>query len=202
MSITTLTATAQKYFPNLKVVMKTNSSFMKFLTTIMFFNKGFMTQFLTTIGSTIYSPSEEFLENNSPILIHEIIHLYDEKRIGFLYNLICLFPQILVLPVLLLLFFFSWHWVLPLAIICLLPWPAPGRAYFERRAYLVQLFVYVNFYHLDEAATSVVLTNYFKNSTYYWMLPWQSNLTIAQAQAELAADKNLQTLVDDLVKNI
>ena len=202
MSTASLILAAQKHFPNLKVVMKTDSNFMKILSTLMFFNKGFMTKFTTTIGSTIYAPSQEWLDKNNPVLIHEIIHLYDEKRLGFLYNLLYLFPQILIIPTLLLLLFFNWHWILPVAGVCLLPLPALGRSYFEKRAYLVQLFVYINLYNSNEAVTGANLAKYFKNSTYYWMHPWQADLTLAEAKAQIAADKNLQSLVDDLIKSI
>ena len=46
-------------------------------------------------------------------LIHEVIHLYDEKRVGFWYNLSYLFPQLLVVLTIPLFFFVHWYIMLP-----------------------------------------------------------------------------------------
>ena len=76
---------------------------MKILGTILFFNKTFMTGFITTVGYTVYWPSREKLESSGlgalSTLAHEYRHAQDAKKItrvlfGFLY----LLPQILALP--------------------------------------------------------------------------------------------------------
>ena len=104
MTTDTLIARAQSYFPTLKIIEKTSSPLMRFLGGAMFFNKGFMTEFTTTIGDTVYIPSKDWLDRNLPVLIHEVVHMYDEKRIGMFYKMGYLFPQLLV-PFLLPLFF-------------------------------------------------------------------------------------------------
>jgi len=203
MTTTTLITTAQKYFPKLQVIEKPNSKLMKLIAAVMFFNRGFMTSFDTTIGDTVYVPSMAWLDQNLPVLIHETVHMYDEKRIGGLwYNLGYLFPQLLAMLLLPLFLFTHWYIALPLVILFALPLPALWRANFEKRAYLVQLYIYVNHYHFTEAVASASLTQYFKDGTYYFMKPWQGALTLAEANALLASDTKLTTMVNDLVAAI
>lgn len=193
---------AQSYFPKLQVVEKSSSSFIKFIAAILFFNRGFMTQFLTTIGETIYIPSMAWLEGNLSVLIHEVIHLYDEKRVGFWYNLSYLFPQLLVVLTIPLFFFVHWYIMLPIAVFCLLPFPAYWRAYFERRAYLVQLYILINAYHIEEGLVVERLMPYFKNSSYYFMNIFAKDMSLAEAKTLLASDKKLEAMVNDFIASI
>ena len=201
MTTSNLIATAQKYFPKLQVIEKPQSKLMRLIAAVMFFNRGFMTDFDTTIGDTVYVPSMSWLNNNLPVLIHETVHMYDEERIGVWYNLGYLFPQLLVL-LMLPLFFIHWYIALPLVILFALPLPALWRANFEKRAYLIQLYVYVNVYHFKEEVVSAALTEYFKDGTYYFMKPWQGALTMTEANALLASDEKLNAMVSDLVSAV
>jgi hypothetical protein len=146
MSFQNLTFAAQKYFPNLKIKYKDESWVMRLISRFLIFNHGFMTQYTTTIGDTIYFPSRKFIKchpiSSSVVLLHELVHLYDQKRIGkILFTLSYLFPQILV-PICLLLFtLVSWKIMLPLTIICCLPIPAIFRMHWEKRAYLSSFYV-------------------------------------------------------------
>ena len=45
---------AHEFFPGLKLRYKDESTLMKIMGKLMFFNPSFMTQFTTTIGETIY----------------------------------------------------------------------------------------------------------------------------------------------------
>lgn len=175
---------AKEFFPDLEIKYKDESTFMKTLGKLLFFNKSFMTQFTTTIGSTIYFPNRKF-EQIRPVstlivLLHELVHVHDAKKwtrpiFSFLY----LFPlslSLLFLPLL----FFSWKIFLPLLIISLLPLPAYFRMSFEKRAYLVSLYcaqklsVKKQFNINLENAAKGYLEN-FKDSDYYFMWPF-SNL--------------------------
>src|SRR4030043_385107 len=102
MSFQTLVQSAQTHFPNLKIKYKDESLLMKILGKLMFFNKGFMTSYTTTIGSTIYFPNSNFVKarpiSSSVILLHELVHLYDNSKFTApLFSFLYLFPQILVL---------------------------------------------------------------------------------------------------------
>ena len=97
MATQSLVAKIQTYFPDFKIVEKSSSTLMKIIGILMFFAPGFMTQFLTTLGDTVYVPSLSWAESNLPCLIHETVHMYDNKRLGILYQLGYIFPQILSL---------------------------------------------------------------------------------------------------------
>ena len=45
-------------FPDFKIVSKQDSKLMRILGKILFFNKDFMTRYITVIGNTVYVPSK------------------------------------------------------------------------------------------------------------------------------------------------
>jgi hypothetical protein len=194
MAFNDLVAKGQTYFPNLKIAYKDQSTFMKLLGTLMFFNPGFMTSYITTIGNTIYWPTEQFVQQNpesvSEIFIHECTHMYDEKRLGSVpFTLGYLFPQILMLPALFLLLFLSWKIVLSLALLCLAPWPAPFRALFERRAYFTSMLVGYKLFGWDPRPAAPHYASHFKDSSYYFMLPFGQDKAFADEATNIVADK-------------
>jgi len=174
---------AKEIFPDLTIKFKDQSTLMKIISKILFFNKYFMTSFTTTLGSTIYFPSKKFIElrpiSTLVVLIHEMVHVYDAKKwTKVLFSLLYMFPLSLAL-VFLPLLFVSWQIFLPLLILSLLPIPAYFRMIFEKRAYLVSLYC---IYHLsfkkgfntnlDNGATSYLRN--FKDSSYYFMWPFKN----------------------------
>ncbi len=74
MTLEALVAKGQTYFPNLKIKFKDQDPLMKLVGKLMFFNPGFMTQFVTTIGETIYWPSKEDLEDSPAASAGTFIH--------------------------------------------------------------------------------------------------------------------------------
>lgn len=209
MSFDELVAKAQTYFPNLQIKYKDQDPLMRILGKLMFFNPAFMTSFVTTIGETIYFPNKESTTRLSAkeIFIHECTHIYDEKRVGSLvFKLSYLFPQILALPMLLLLFLLPWQIVLPLALLCLLPWPAPFRASFERRAYFVSMRAGYELFGIDPGFSGSHYAENFKNSSYYWMMPFGEEEKFAAEAANVKAGKpasasepNLDKMISDLI---
>jgi hypothetical protein len=211
MAFNELVAKAQTYFPDLQIKYKDQETLMKILGTLMFFNPKFKTSFTTTIGDTIYWPSKEFVQDNgstvSNIFIHECVHIYDEKKKGSLpFKAGYLFPQILALPMLLLLFVLTWKIVLPLTLLCLLPLPAPFRANAERRAYFVSMRAGYHLYGWDPAAQGIHYANNFKNSSYYWMMPFGEDARFAAEAANIKSGKPesvsepaLDKMIDDLM---
>lgn len=176
-------AKAREFFPDLEIKYKDESTLMKIIGKILFFNPSFMTNFTTTVGSTVYFPSRKFEQlrpiSSLVILLHELVHVNDAKKwskplFAFLY----MFPltlAFLLLPFLL----FSWKIFLPLIILSLCPVPAYFRMLFEKRAYLVSLYCTYQFSikkqfttNLDNAAASY-LSN-FKDSAYYFMWPFKN----------------------------
>lgn len=130
----------QESEPSLKYKFKNESLLMKILGFILFFNKPFMTHYVTTIGSTIYFPKDFFSKPDNavlPVIAHEFRHVKDSKKYKIIYELGYLFPisLIIIFPFLILLSL----WAL-LLLLCLLPFPSPGRMFFELRGYTMSLF--------------------------------------------------------------
>lgn len=168
----------REFFPDFQIKYKDESTLMWILSKILFFNKNFMTNFTTTIGSTIYFPSKKY-EDIRPIssliiLLHECIHINDAKKINkFLFSFLYLLPVSLCI-ILLPLLFITWYMVLPLIILSLCPIPAYFRMNFEKRAYLVSL--YSNYqlslkknYTLNLDSFAATYVSNFKNYKYYFM---------------------------------
>jgi len=153
---------------------------MLILSKILFFNKSFMTRYTTTIGNTIYFPSENFVRTYpvtaKTIFMHELIHIMDYNRLpGFSFAFLYLFPQCMFLfaiPI----FMISWFWSLVWLGICLSPVPAYYRMYYEKKAYSFSLYV---LYRLELQGNKINfdshVANYseqFRTSYYYYMWPF------------------------------
>jgi len=170
-----------KNFPELKIKFKDQSLLMKFLGFILFFNKDFMSAFTTTLGSTIYYPSEDYLKNRPVtslvILLHELVHVIDFNKNKLLFIFLYLFPQILALlavPA----FFFSWK-LSAIFLLFLLPLPAYFRMKYERKAYAVSLYVIHQLsvkknFKAELAVQKDNYISYFKDKDYYYMWIFKS----------------------------
>lgn len=167
---------AQKHFPELKIKYKDKSFFMKFLSFVMFFNSDFKTKFITTIGNTIYYPSEEHIKNNEEgainILCHELMHIKQSNE-DKLFSLKYLFPQIFA--ALSLLAFI--HYAFLIFLVFLIPFSAYFRTKYEFEAYTVSLYCkYKQNSNFDYKKTIDNLVSNFTTSSYYWMCKNRSKL--------------------------
>jgi hypothetical protein len=214
MTFQDLVQAAQKYFPSLQIKYKNESTLMKILGTIMFFNKGFMTKYTTTLGSTVYFPSINYIKllpaSSFILLLHELVHMHDEKKKGkFIFKLSYLFPQVL-LPFACFLFLLTWKIALPVLFLLALPLPAYWRMQYEKRAYIASLYatnkiaLTSNFNpHLDTSAAHYLL--YFQDSSYYFMWPFKSlknefDQCVAKIQAgQRPFDDQIFDVLDDLI---
>lgn len=211
MAFNELVEKAKTYFPELQIKYKDQDTLMQVLGKIMFFNPKFMTSYVTTLGDTVYFPSEQFVQDNpvavSGVFIHECTHMYDEKRVSKpLFSLGYLFPQILSLLVWLLVFFVSWKILLLLSVVFLLPWPAPFRAHFEKRAYFVQMYVDNKLYGTDTMESGTTYASWFRNGNYYWMWIFgfdkdfaQEAINITSGKSEVDTETALGVMVNDLI---
>ena len=216
MNFNKLIENSQEHFPKLNIKYKDESSFMKLLGFLLFFNKNFMTLYTTTIGSTIYFPSKKFVKENSLssslILLHELIHIYDANRYtSFIFSLLYLSPQILFLLTLPLMLI-SWKLIF-LSLVFLLPLPSFFRMYFEKRAYFVSLYV-LNYFIKNsflrntlEENKDFYLSN-FKNANYYFMwifknLDNEFDLCVDKIKAgEKPYSDPVFNIIDDLLSKI
>jgi len=168
---------------NFEIKYKNESRFMWILSKILFFND--FNKFVTTINSTVYFPSKESVSENIresfAILAHEYVHAKDAKKINFLiFSFLYLFPQILFLPTIIFSIYF--HYLFILCFILLLPIPAYFRMIFERRGYIMTLYMLNEFLKKTSvskekrkqilyAKAEFIDNNYFKGWSYYKMWP-------------------------------
>ena len=159
-----------------KIKFKNESSFMKVLGWILFFNPRFMTKYTTIIGTTAYFPSRKYLEENpgppSWVFCHELVHMSDAKQFGStLFNLSYLFPQ--CLAIFSLLSFVIGPWAL-LALLFLLPIPALFRTRWELRGYAMTDAVTL---HETGHFTNIGwMSGQFTTGAYYFMWPFEKQL--------------------------
>lgn len=143
-----LTTRALAEYPDFRIAYKAEVWWMRVLAVLLFFNKTFATDYVTTIGSTVYYPSQAFVQADpdraARILAHELVHIADEKRLGKLvYRAMYLLPQALALlaPLALLAFWHTDFLAFLLFLVALVPWPSPGRTWIERRGSTMDLAV-------------------------------------------------------------
>lgn len=155
---------------------KDKSFFMKVLGKILFFNPSFMQRYITTIGSTVYFPSEEWLKDNresaASILAHEIVHVSDSKVSNpFIFSYSYLTPQVFAILSLMAIFSSPW-WLLSL--VFLAPIPSPFRTYWELRGYAISDAV--RYKTSGEFLPKEFITKQFVSSAYFWMWPFESDI--------------------------
>jgi hypothetical protein len=182
MSFQDFVTAAQVYFPSLQVKYKSQSIFMKILSYLLFFNPTFMTDYVTTIGDTVYFPSPSFVTLHpitAPIvLMHELVHMSDQNKVSKpIFALSYLFPQILAPLCAILFFFIHWYIALPIVLLFLAPLPSYFRMYWEKRAYIAALYAQQALSKLksfnpklpDQITLDLAE---FKTNDYYWMWPF------------------------------
>ena len=157
-----LTVEIKEEFPGFYTMPKESSRLMKFIDRflrIASFGRStkFMTHFVTTIGTTVYLPSEWKRGTEASQLAtlrHERVHMRQSKKYGFLlFSLLYLF----------------------------LPFPI-GFAYyrmkFEMEAYEESIRTYAKEYGKDFLTPEVRenFIRHFTSSEYLWMWPWRSRV--------------------------
>ena len=123
-----------------RIVKKSDSKLMRAIGWVLKpFNKTFMTQYVTTIGSTIYSPWEVISDS---LLQHELQHVSDSKKFPVIYELSYLF---------------------------LLPFGLTMRSFWERRAYRHSIKRLFLDRAMPEGYIVEWLLPQFTSSQYLWM---------------------------------
>jgi hypothetical protein len=143
-----------KEFPKVKLIRKQDSWLMKIISKILFFNKTFMKDYTTTIGNRIYIPDGwDNWTHTDIILRHELIHLRQQKRYGFL--LYCFLYLFIFFPI--------------------------GLAYFrmkfEKEAYEESIKAFIEIY--GKQCTLKFKEEFVKNfvgSAYGWMWPFRESI--------------------------
>jgi len=160
----------------LKVKFKDESLFMKILGWILFFNPKFMTNYTTTIGSTVYFANRKWLKENQDsaahVLAHELVHIGDSKQAGgFIFSYTYLLPQALALLSLLAIFS-TWWWLL--CLLFLAPIPSPFRTHWELRGYAMTDATY---FKSDGVFTDINwMAGQFTSGSYFFMWPFADDV--------------------------
>ena len=155
------TADAQKEFPDFNIRMKSTSTFMKVISTLLLVltfgtQRKFMTNYITTIYHTVYVPSEwATMSENSKVAIlrHERIHMRQARRLSF--------------PLFMFLYLFV---PLPMGL-------AYCRARLEWEAYTESMRAVVDINGpaiLDDPKYKKSITDQFTTGMYGWMWPFSS----------------------------
>lgn len=193
-----LQAKIKERVPSFKIKFKNESTFMKILGKLLFFNKGFMTNYITTIGTTVYWPSRERFEQyplgSFLTLAHEYVHIMDYKRHPVLFPLGYLFPQIkAILALLAILAVVSpWFLLALLFLLALAPWPAPHRKWAEMRGFgmSVKARAWLGWTISEDRMNRYV--EQFTTSAYYFMWPFAK--CVRKELTEWADPNNLECL--------
>lgn len=171
----------KEFGTKIKIVPKEPSWVMKVLRVVVWlFNRDFMTNYITTLDATIYTPktfwsAENSWESRLVIIWHECVHARDSKKwLRVLFALSYLFPQILA-PVLLgvgIGFQLPWWACLGMFVVPFIPvlTPAPWRVYWEMRGYRTTVFWWHHVWNtpMSSAAKRHVLSKFF-GPDYFWM---------------------------------
>ena len=162
----------RKEFPDFELIDKRDSLLMKVLSKVLFFNKTFMTSYITVIGNKVYVPRLPWKRTNpygaTVVLAHEWVHMKDNKRLGFWFKFLYLSPQIF--SILALLGF--WKPIFFAALVFLLPYPALWRAKFELRGYTISMAV--RWWLLQKEPDYDFFAKQFTGPSYYFMYPFES----------------------------
>jgi len=159
----------------IKIRYKDESKLMWFLGKVFFFNKKFMTRYVTTVGKIVYYPSRKWAENEGKagmVLAHEMVHVEDNIKYSLpVMTVVYVFPQILAV----LAIFAFWNIWFLFFLLALLPFPAPGRKWSEVNGYTMTMAVR----HwlgdpLEKVPEYIVRT--FTGSGYYYMWPFEKRI--------------------------
>lgn len=213
------TKSLTKYISKFNIKFKNESLFMKLLGHLLFFNKYFMTNFITTIGYTVYFPSRESLDEMGlsalATVAHEYRHARDAKKVSkFVFGVLYLLPQLLaligilsiiILTPLLLAGIVAWSWwfiALFSTLFFLAPIPAYFRTKYEVAGYSMSLFMINELQKerkiskVDRAKSlEIARNNYnlnFVSSAYYYMWPFGVKKQLEKVSEDILEDRILR----------
>lgn len=186
--------------PSFEIRYKDQNWFMKLLGKLMFFNKNFMTKYITTIGNKVYWASKEKFEQNKLGsflgLAHEYVHVMDYVAHPVRFVMGYLFPQILaafsVLSVLAVIS--PWFLLFLLFLLALAPSPAPFRKWAEMRGFGMSVKGRAWLWGSVSEDQINGYAEQFTTSAYYFMWPFEK--CIKKQLIEWADPHNLNCLND------
>jgi hypothetical protein len=187
-----------------KVVEKSESKLMKAIAAVLFFNKGFLDHYITTIGTTIYWPKAGQISGRDfQTLFHEAQHAYDYKKLPPWFILSYLSPQILTIFALMSLLALAGNlmWLLSLLwLVMLAPLPSVMRTYWEMRGYSCGIAAQVWLQGAFSDRYKEAYKKSFTSAAYYFMWPFSRSMDRKLARAEQRIRANELTEVQKVTK--
>lgn len=161
--------------PGFEILNKKQSLLINFMRGLMFFKRRTREECVVAIYPNIYVSETPYKPYNHlaaiEVLAHEYVHLKDCRDMSLIFNFLYLSPQILSVFGFLGLALSPWFLLFFLFI---LPWPSPGRAWLEIRAYRMSLAILYWFTAESDLSFAVDhFTHQFASSNYYWMMPFK-----------------------------
>lgn len=173
---------------DVKIVEKGSSGLMKAIGKVLFFNKRFLTGYITTIGTTVYWPEAEKVDRyDFATLFHEAQHAYDYKRFPPWFVSSYLSPQILTILVLLAFVAFTGNllWLVWLfALLFIAPCPSVFRTHWEMRGLGCGMAFRIWTKGEDTERFIQFAVDRFRGSDYYFMWPFVGSMKKKLARAE------------------
>ena len=131
-----------------KIRFKNESRWQKLLGFLMFWNRGYMTDYISTFFPTVWWPSRPHYSQDAwstfKVLAHEWVHLLDGGKhrvwFGFSYISVQVWCVISVFA-LLSLWFGPWFLFFLAGLLFLAPWPSPWRVKWEVRGYTMGMAI-------------------------------------------------------------
>ena len=141
-----------------------------------------MSDFTTTVGTTMYVPKNDFLYCQGDyieVIAHELVHMRDSAKNPVWYFIKYFFPQLLaLLSVFAVLAVWSpWFLFFLCFLLFLAPIPSPGRKEIELEGYVMTLCIryWTTMQLLEPDFVGVVRE--FTGPAYYYMWPWREEMT-------------------------
>ena len=176
-----LLADIQREMPDFEIRFKDESRLMRAIGFVLsLFNPKFMTHYTTTVGRKCYFPNRAFLATWPwRTVSHESIHGRDDR--DHWYFKVTYLPLLLA-PLALAAVGAVWWFPMIFALaflVTLIPFPAPGRRHWERRAYLMSICCDVITNGADyvrQIPYVVYMSDMYCTGAYYWM-SWSRSAT-------------------------
>lgn len=154
------------------------------------FNRHYLTRYTTTRYPKVYFPSRKYVDQKPlfsfKILMHEYVHLFDRRELGWWFSIGYAMPQILglLLVVVFVVLGFvltteQWWWALLVGVpgvVCLAPVPAYWRMKFEMRGYAMNMAIDYWRYGSVQESTKEWVVGQFTGPMYYFMWPFKKGM--------------------------
>lgn len=173
----------RKYVPDFEIISKPKSRLHRFIGKLLFFNKGYMTSFYTTIRNKTARPLGGYSRDEWVTILHEGMHALDSSRMHGIFEFWYLMPQLLgvfgiIFGLLGALLWPGFFWGM-FFLLFSAPIPALGRAWLEFRAYKINVITYRVLYSGIPDILNDILNHYvteFTGPNYYFMFPFKKTI--------------------------